>query len=1172
MSTPGDGSRGRRKGRGRGIGTGRGRVEQGEGQQRGRASGQRPGRQQLEREDSKVPETPTTTGREKSSQEEAPRPQPSPGTREVHEGRVNDSDLPALIPAEQELEPAPVHRKPPAGSVQGTRHSLHENVGRRPQEVPSGGASPLVQEPPRHTVPSGGARPLVQEPHSHIAPLGGASQLVQKPPSHTAPSGGARPLVREPPSHTAPSGGARPLVREPPSHTAPSGGARPLVREPPSHTAPSGGARPLVREPPSHTAPSGGARPLVREPPSHTAPSGGARPLVREPPSHTAPSGGASRLVQEPPSRTQPTVQLKPVPAVTDQKSPSSGPLALRGSHQLPKRPGFGTQGRQINLRANFFPVQFPDGTLYHYDVAIVPGKCPRRINRIVIEAIVSKYKKEYFNTHLPSFDGRKNLYCREELPIGDTQLDLDVTLATDEGEKERLFKVTVKLAARVDLGCLQDTLNEVSSRMSAVQALDIVFRHTPSMRYETVGRSFFSDRQSKDLGGGREVWFGYFQSLRPTMKWPFALNVDVAATAFYKAQSVLQFLCEQLRKDSRKPPTYLCDSDRVRFEKEIKGLRIEVTHLPYPRRYRVCGVSKCPASELTFPLEDQKECTVERYFLEKHKKRLGFPGLPCLHVGKKEGHVFIPLELCKIVPGQHCRKKLSDYQTSQMIRHTVQPAYEREKKILQNVEGARFNLDPRLTDLDIAVTDRMVEFTGRILPQPTLTYKQKGTTPDAKQGTWDMKGKHFHEGVEIRTWAIIVFPHPRSCHVGGHTCEVENFVSQLRRTSKELGMVIRSDPRIHYLDPRGEDVESVFHRLCSGMKGLQLIVAVLDDEKGQGSAYNKVKSVGDNLIGIATQCILAKNVRKANKTTISNLCLKINAKLGGVNTIIHPPASIFSEPVIVMGADVTHPAPGDIRKPSIAAVTASMDRYASKYRADCSIQKHRQEIIADLESMTRTLLLDFHDALRGARPRRIIFYRDGVSEGQFDDVVVNEVAAIQRACKSLQKEDYEPGITFIVVQKRHHTRLFCSNKEDAVGRGANVPPGTTVDRDITHPTDHDFYLCSHAAIQGTSRPCHYYVLWDDNHLSADDLQTLSYQLCHVFFRCNRSVSYPAPTYYAHHVAFHARALLQDWEDKHSDSASTTSSVSDDHPYASQEDMARAVKIKDEIRKNMYFA
>ena len=68
--------------------------------------------------------------------------------------------------------------------------------------------------------------------------------------------------------------------------------------------------------------------------------------------------------------------------------------------------------------------------------------------------------------------------------------------------------------------------------------------------------------------------------------------------------------------------------------------------------------------------------------------------------------------------------------------------------------------------------------------------------------------------------------------------------------------------------------------------------------------------------------------------------------------------------------------------------------------------------------------------------------------------------------------------------------------------------------------------------LQGTSHPCHYHVLWDDNRFSADDLQKLSYQLCHSYARCHRSVSYPTPTYYAHHVAFRARFKLQDWEEK----------------------------------------
>ena len=63
--------------------------------------------------------------------------------------------------------------------------------------------------------------------------------------------------------------------------------------------------------------------------------------------------------------------------------------------------------------------------------------------------------------------------------------------------------------------------------------------------------------------------------------------------------------------------------------------------------------------------------------------------------------------------------------------------------------------------------------------------------------------------------------------------------------------------------------------------------------------------------------------MNKTSPQTLSNLCLKINVKLGGVNSILVPSVrpKIFSEPVIFLGADVTHPPAGDNKKPSIAAV-----------------------------------------------------------------------------------------------------------------------------------------------------------------------------------------------------------------------------------------------------------
>ena len=50
-----------------------------------------------------------------------------------------------------------------------------------------------------------------------------------------------------------------------------------------------------------------------------------------------------------------------------------------------------------------------------------------------------------------------------------------------------------------------------------------------------------------------------------------------------------------------------------------------------------------------------------------------------------------------------------------------------------------------------------------------------------------------------------------------------------------------------------------------------------------------EVKRVGDTLLGVATQCVQTRNVIRTSPQTLSNLCLKINVKLGGINSIIVP-------------------------------------------------------------------------------------------------------------------------------------------------------------------------------------------------------------------------------------------------------------------------------------------
>lgn len=53
--------------------------------------------------------------------------------------------------------------------------------------------------------------------------------------------------------------------------------------------------------------------------------------------------------------------------------------------------------------------------------------------------------------------------------------------------------------------------------------------------------------------------------------------------------------------------------------------------------------------------------------------------------------------------------------------------------------------------------------------------------------------------------------------------------------------------------------------------------------------------------------------------------------------------------------------------------------------------------------------------------------------------VLYYELLAIREACISLEKE-YQPGITYIVVQKRHHTRLFCADRNERVSSPQTYP------------------------------------------------------------------------------------------------------------------------------------
>lgn len=310
---------------------------------------------------------------------------------------------------------------------------------------------------------------------------------------------------------------------------------------------------------------------------------------------------------------------------------------------------------------------------------------------------------------------------------------------------------------------------------------------------------------------------------------------------------------------------------------------------------------------------------------------------------------------------------------------------------------------------------------------------------------------------------------------------------------------------------------------------GCQLLFCIISNF---GDAYARVKQAAEIRCGILTQCIKEQTVsRKGNDmSTVSNILLKVNAKLSGTNHKFADQSKLAVQriPHMVIGADVTHPSPDQRHIPSVVGVAVSQDPSTFCYRMCWRLQDPKQEMIQDLEAIIEEQLQLFK-ARNKVLPKVLFYYRDGVSDGQFQEVLRIELNAINRGCARAE-QGYKPKVVFVVVQKRHHTRFFpkTPNPRD---RNNNVEAGTIVDSQITHPNETQFFLVSHASIQGVAKPTKYCLLRDELNMTINDLETFTYNLCHLFTRCNRAVSYPAPTYYAHLAAARGRVYIEGYVD-----------------------------------------
>ncbi|KAI0743475.1 Piwi domain-containing protein [Daedaleopsis nitida] len=713
------------------------------------------------------------------------------------------------------------------------------------------------------------------------------------------------------------------------------------------------------------------------------------------------------------------------------------------------------------------------------------PGPQSRRKNDEVINRLQIDNASVFSTRAL--YDGAKLMYSMRDISATQTFNVCMARRRTEPSHRVTIQRVGIVNTDRVrELLERQDPNVPRDPNVSALACLQLLVRQAPNMRhgFPTHSRAFLVSQGSKNLGRGLRIQFGFSQSVRPALG-RLLINIDRACAP------VLE------RHDENKLRTFL------------KGIFVKITCCPNVRPRPIADIV-LQAGRQEFD-KDGERIEVAKHFENKYNLRLRFPHCAGVRLGRT---AIIPGELCEVVSGQVFKRRLPSELQTEFLRHATQSPKDRLRDIQRAIDGGLFNY----TDSDfmraagMRVNPHLLSVTGTVLDPPRIVYRG-GPEALREEGKWNVMRKQFFAPPDapLRAWGVAIFDRETD------EDKVKEFIVQLIRNLQALGMQVPQRPFVrsgNAADPK-RTLEEMGQQICQtcGVHRPQLILVFLPANAAE--CKRQVKFWGTHK---------ERGGKWGNSDQYrNNVALKINARLGGVNSVIDSPVNDILASSMVIGADVGHPGPGVDNRPSVTGLVASVDPRITKFTSFAHVQQPRLEAIQDLREMMVNAFKDYllyrqkmmgdHS---GRAPTYLIFYRDGVSEGEFARVSREEIKEIKNACVQMDWRDRntQPKLLFVVVGKRHHIRFFPKG-HGSEGTKGNCPAGLTVHNQITHPDYNDFYLLSHAGLLGTSRPGHYTVLSNEANFPDATIHNLSYHLCHMYAPATRSVSIPAPVYYA---------------------------------------------------------
>ncbi|KFW06672.1 Piwi-like 2 [Fulmarus glacialis] len=389
----------------------------------------------------------------------------------------------------------------------------------------------------------------------------------------------------------------------------------------------------------------------------------------------------------------------------------------------------------------------------------------------------------------------------------------------------------------------------------------------------------------------------------------------------------------------------------------------------------------------------------------------------------------------------------------------------------------------------------------GRVLPAERINLRHSSFIP-AEDLSWnkEVTREASISAISMNYW-LLVYP-KRLQDLA------KDLVATMESVCGPIGMHISRPALVELKDDRIETYAKTIRSVLGSEDKVQLLLCMISSSRED--LYGAIKKLCCVQSPVPSQVINAQSLAGQSgkmRSVVQKVLLQMNCKLGGELWGVDIPL----KQLMVIGMDVYHGRSKGMR--SVIGFVASMNQYVVPREGRLS---SRSPLGMQGGDLFQFLLFQMNHCL----PKKIVVYRDGVSDSQLDTVLKYEIPQMQKCFDTF--ENYQPSMVVMVVQKQISTNFYTLTAEQL----ASPPPGTVIDHTVTSSDWQDFFLLAHRSRQGCSVPTRYVCVLNTANLSCEHMQRLTFKLCHLYWNWPGTVRVPAPCKYAHKLAFLSGQVL----------------------------------------------